>query len=74
MKRAIALSVVMLALAGCGHSGQDRAVSGGLIGAGAGALIGGDVTGALVGGAIGAGAGYATSDDANGRHRHHNDQ
>jgi hypothetical protein len=69
MKRAVALSLVILALAGCGESRQDRAVSGGLIGAGAGALIGGDVTGALVGGAIGAGGGYATGKDRGDRHR-----
>ncbi len=63
MKRAVALTLVIFALAGCGESRQDRAVSGGLIGAGAGALIGGDLTGALVGGAIGAGGGYATGKD-----------
>ena len=70
MKRAVALTLVILALAGCGETRRDRAVSGGLIGAGAGALIGGDVTGALVGGAIGAAGGYATGKDEPRRHRH----
>ena len=47
-----------LALAGCGHSPSDRAMSGGLIGAGTG-----PVGGALAGGAVGAVGGAATSPD-----------
>lgn len=60
-----------LLLGACGTSKQDRAISGGAIGAGvgagAGALTGGSaVGGALLGGAAGAGAGYLTdSDDVN---------
>lgn len=60
-----------LALSGCGHSTGDRAVSGGLIGAGAGATIGAvtggnPLTGAVVGGAIGAVGGAVTkSEDVN---------
>lgn len=55
-----------LPLAGCGYSTGDRAVSGGLLGAGAGAGIGAvtggsPLTGALVGGAVGAVGGAATS-------------
>jgi osmotically inducible lipoprotein OsmB len=55
-----------LALAGCGHSTGDRAVSGGLLGAGTGAAIGtvtggSPLTGALIGGAVGAVGGAATS-------------
>ncbi len=55
-----------LALAACGQSTGDRAVSGGLIGAGTGAAIsgltGGSLgTGALIGGAVGAVGGAATS-------------
>ncbi len=62
----IALAVSALALAGCGHSTGDRAMSGGLLGAGAGAAIGGltggsMVGGALIGGAVGAVGGAATS-------------
>jgi hypothetical protein len=55
-----------LALAGCGYSIGDRAVSGGLLGAGAGAAVGAvtggsPLTGALIGGGIGAVGGAVTS-------------
>ena len=62
-----ALSVVLVAALGlgaCGTSTTDRAASGGLIGAGAGAAIGslyGDAgAGALIGGIAGAAAGALT--------------
>src|SRR5688572_8928130 len=61
------LAVLMLAsLAGCGRSPGERAVSGGLLGAGAGAgvsaLTGGSVgTGALIGGGVGAAGGALTA-------------
>ena len=49
----------------CGHTTGDRALSGGLIGAGAGAVVGGIAgnpgAGALIGGAAGAVGGAATS-------------
>jgi hypothetical protein len=70
MSRNIASALVLtffgLSLAACGHSTGDRAVSGGLIGAGAGAAIGGltggsVAGGALIGGAVGAVGGAATS-------------
>ncbi|WP_043833641.1 YMGG-like glycine zipper-containing protein [Muricoccus aerilatus] len=63
-------SLALLALAGlslgaCGYSTGDRAVSGGLLGAGAGGVIGslsGNAgTGALIGGAAGAAGGALTS-------------
>jgi osmotically inducible lipoprotein OsmB len=63
-------SLVLLALAGvslsaCGYSTGDRAASGGLLGAGAGAAVGslsGNAgAGALIGGAAGALGGAATS-------------
>jgi osmotically inducible lipoprotein OsmB len=61
----LVLAIGMLALAACGQSTGDRAVSGGLIGAGAGAiggaLVGSPGTGALIGGAVGAGTGALTS-------------
>ncbi len=61
----IALLFGALALAGCGTSTGDRALSGGAIGAGAGAvggaLLGSPATGALVGGAAGAAGGALTS-------------
>ena len=60
------LALAGLALGGCGYRTGDRAVSGGLLGAGAGAgisaLTGGSVgTGALIGGAAGAAGGALTS-------------
>ena len=67
--RKIALGLLTLATLGlgaCGYSTGDRAVSGGLLGAGAGAgigaLTGGSAgTGALLGGAAGAAGGALTS-------------
>jgi osmotically inducible lipoprotein OsmB len=70
MKRtalATALSLSLLALGACGSSTTDRAISGGGIGAGAGAiggwLLGAPVEGALIGGAVGAGAGALTNEN-----------
>jgi osmotically inducible lipoprotein OsmB len=62
MRRGIVTCLVLMplavSLAGCGYDRGDRALSGGLLGAGAGAAIAG-VTGGrpLVGAAIGGGAG-----------------
>ena len=68
MKRtalAACLAISALALGACGNSTGDRALSGGGIGAGVGALgglmLGAPVEGALIGGAVGAGAGALTS-------------
>lgn len=60
------LSSLALGLAACGQSTGDRALSGGLLGAGAGAAVGaiaggGIGTGALIGGALGAAGGAVTS-------------
>jgi hypothetical protein len=65
MIKAALVSVGVLALAACGTSTTDRALSGGALGAGAGALgstvLGGSpVTGALLGGAAGAAGGALT--------------
>ena len=62
MRRGIATCVVLipvaLGLAGCGYSRGDRALSGGLIGAGGGAAVAAVTGGSpLVGAAIGGGAG-----------------
>ena len=62
MRRAMAtcfvLVLVGLTLAGCGYNRGDRALSGGLIGAGGGAGIAAVTGGSpLVGAAIGGGAG-----------------
>lgn len=70
--RKLALSTAALGsallLAGCGYNPGDRALSGGLIGAGTGAgvaaIAGGNAgTGALIGGAAGAITGAVTSPD-----------
>lgn len=63
-----AMSVLAFGLMACGSSKTDRAVSGGAIGAGAGAvgstLLGGSPwTGAAVGGAVGAATGAMTDED-----------
>jgi hypothetical protein len=62
MRRAMATCLVLvpvgLSLAGCGYNRGDRALSGGLIGAGGGAAIAAVTGGSpLVGAAIGGGAG-----------------
>ncbi|WP_291295087.1 hypothetical protein [Elioraea sp.] len=59
--------VSLFAFSGCGNTTADRAISGGGIGAGAGALggwaLGSPIEGALIGGAVGAGAGALTGPD-----------
>ncbi len=60
------LSASVLGLSGCGYSPGHRALTGGAIGAGAGAIIGaatglGAGTGALIGGGTGALTGAATN-------------
>jgi osmotically inducible lipoprotein OsmB len=62
MKKLIIVGAMGLALAGCSeYSRGDRALAGGAIGAGSGALIGGLATnsagGAIVGGVLGGAAG-----------------
>jgi len=63
MRKVLLLSIVAIGLAGCGATREDRTVSGGLIGAGTGAAIGGlatnSVGGAVAGGLIGGVAGAA---------------
>jgi hypothetical protein len=59
---------LILALAACGQTPGERAVSGGLIGAGTGALVAGATggrvgTGALVGAGVGAIGGAITAPD-----------
>lgn len=68
MKKIIAGTIVLVALAGCGYDRGDRALSGAAIGAGVGAVggavLGGNpAAGAIIGGAVGAGVGAATSPD-----------
>jgi hypothetical protein len=70
MPRVVTTSLVLaslaIGLAGCGYSPGDRAVSGGLLGAGGGAALaavtgGSPLVGAALGGAVGAVGGAATS-------------
>jgi hypothetical protein len=63
--RRLPIVIALAAMLGaCGYNTTDRAVSGGLLGAGAGAAVGslsGSAgTGALVGGALGAAGGALT--------------
>jgi osmotically inducible lipoprotein OsmB len=62
----LVISTLMLATAACGDTWGQRAVTGGAIGAGSGAVLGavtplGVLPGALIGGAVGAGVGAATT-------------
>ncbi len=55
---------ILLSVAACGDTWGQRAVTGGAIGAGSGAVVGGAtgvgvLPGALIGGAVGAGVGAA---------------
>ncbi len=50
----------LFALAACGTTKEDRAASGGLIGAGAGAIIGSTMGAPVTGAAVGAGVGATT--------------
>lgn len=68
MKRivlAACLSMAALSLVACGNGTGERALSGGGIGAGVGALgglmLGAPLEGAVIGGAVGAGAGALTN-------------
>ena len=64
---AIATMLAALSLTACGSSTGERAISGGGIGAGVGALggfmLGAPIEGALIGGAVGAGTGALTDPD-----------
>jgi osmotically inducible lipoprotein OsmB len=65
-KNTVFVIITLATLTACGNSPGQRALSGGAIGAGAGAvggaLIGGDpLTGALIGGGVGAVTGAVTN-------------
>ena len=71
----VAATISLAALGGCTdpYSPSQRAVGGGLLGAGAGAAIGGlagggtgAAIGAVTGGALGAGTGYITTPERRG--------
>ena len=64
MKQILLAGVLLLSLGACGTTTSDRAISGGAIGAGVGAvggyMLGAPIEGALIGGAVGAGTGALT--------------
>ena len=66
-RMALAATMSLLVLSACGTSTQDRAISGGAMGAAAGGaaglLLDEPLTGALLGGAAGAAAGALTDED-----------
>jgi hypothetical protein len=62
----LCVALASLALAGCGRDPGTRALTGGAIGAGGGALVSGatggnPLTGALIGGGVGAVGGAVTA-------------
>ena len=62
----ILMTAILFSATACGDTWGQRAVTGGAIGAGSGAVIGGVtgvgvLPGAIVGGAVGAGVGAATT-------------
>lgn len=66
MSKYIVLAIVLFSATACGDTWGQRAVTGGAIGAGSGAVVGavtplGVLPGALIGGAVGAGVGAATT-------------
>ncbi len=66
MVKYLALAAILLSAAACGDTWGQRAVTGGAIGAGSGAVLGAatgfnPLLGAVVGGAAGAGIGAATA-------------
>jgi len=66
MVTAVILAGLALGLSGCGYTPGQRALSGGAIGAGAGAIVGAAAAGnpamgALIGGGVGALGGALTS-------------
>ena len=66
MRNIVVLAAILLTATACGDTWGQRAVTGGGIGAGSGALIGvatgfNPLAGALIGGAVGAGVGAATT-------------
>ncbi len=66
MGKYLVMLAILVGATGCGDTWGQRAVTGGAIGAGSGAVLGavtplGVLPGALIGGAVGAGVGAATS-------------
>jgi len=69
MKRVAMLALTLsigltVMIAGCDSDAGNTALIGTAVGAGVGALAGGDAEGALIGGAIGGGAGYVIGNES----------
>lgn len=68
MKRVVVWALVagltMSLLVGCGSDAGNTALIGTAVGAGVGALAGGNAEGALIGGAVGGGAGYMIGNES----------
>jgi len=60
----VALACGIALTAGCENDAGNTALLGTAIGAGVGALAGGDTEGALIGGAVGGGAGYMIGNES----------
>ena len=60
----VAFTGGVVLISGCGSDAGNTALVGTAIGAGVGALAGGDTEGALIGGAIGGGAGYMIGNES----------
>jgi len=58
------ICIVFVMATGCETEAQSDALIGSAIGAGVGALAGGDTEGALIGAAVGGGAGYIVGNEA----------
>ena len=66
MDKYIVMFAILVGATACGDTWGQRAVTGGAVGAGSGAVLGavtplGVLPGALIGGAVGAGVGAATT-------------
>ncbi|HPD48057.1 MAG TPA: glycine zipper domain-containing protein [Anaerohalosphaeraceae bacterium] len=61
---ALALGAGVAMVAGCGSDAGNTALIGTAVGAGVGALAGGDTEATLIGGAIGGGAGYMIGNES----------
>jgi len=61
---ALMVGLTMTFVVGCESDAGNTALIGTAVGAGVGALAGGDVEGALIGGAVGGGAGYIIGNES----------
>ncbi len=60
----VVLGLILMAVTGCETDAQNTALLGSAIGAGVGALAGGDTEGTLIGAAVGGGTGYIIGNES----------